>query len=112
MTWMLATVYIVIGGISLSVIYYTNRPSDEKKFRLWWVTGRICFYCIQCLAVVGVVMLLTILSCLLTIYTTPTRLLCTTVTTVMLDPYTMLFNVFAASGIYTIIVLINFVLTI
>ena len=110
---MLATVFIVIGGISLSVFYYTNRPSDEKKFRLWWVTGRVCFYCIQVLAVIGVVMLMTILSCMLVIYATPTRLLCTTINTAaFLEINTMKFNIFAASGLYCIVVFVNFVLTI
>jgi hypothetical protein len=111
--WILATIYIVIGGISLACFYYTNRPLDERKFRIWWVTGKYSFYAIQLLAVTGVIMLLTILSCMMVIFSTPSSLLCSTVANYStVSVYSMQFNIFGASGIFAIIVGFNFFLTI
>ena len=79
-TWIAVTIFLEVGGIVLSCFYYSLRPTDDKKFRVWWITGKYLFYAINACSVAGVIMLLTVLSCLLVVFNSPSDRLCDTVT--------------------------------
>jgi len=78
-TWITVSVYVVTAAMVLSCLYYTNRPTDDRKFRTWWVTGKFCFYFIQLLSIISVIMLLSILSCLQVLVMSPSEYFCDSV---------------------------------
>jgi len=78
-SWLTSTIFCVVGAILLGIFYYTNRPRHNKKFRVWWVTGKYAFYTLNGLTIIGVIMLLTILGCMQIVYNVPSGKLCDTV---------------------------------
>ena len=84
-----------------------------KKFRQWWITGKYTFYLIQLLSVISVILLLSILSALCVIVMSSSSMICENVRLAYdLSPKTQQFNVFSCAGMFAIVVVSGFILTI
>ena len=95
----------------LGIFYYTNRPRQPKKFRVWWVTGKYTFYALNGLTIIGVILLLTILNCLQVVFNIASGNLCETVTLTG-DGSKMQQFQWGATVVFVVVIILGFVLTI